>query len=639
MRKSTILILFLFATLASCPINPLQADNTPEKPNKAWSERRFSMFIHWGLYSQLGGVWNNKPVEQGYSEQIQSFAGIFSDYYAATARTFKGEKWNADSIAALAKAAHMQSIVMTAKHHDGFSMYPTRYSKYNITDATPFGRDPLMELSKACEKAGLKFGIYFSLIDWNFPQAYPISSHNADPVTPEHHAHNLNQVRELLTNYGPISEVWFDMGALTREQSKELYDLVTGLQPGCMVSGRLGNDFGDFAVMADNACPDYPIGIPWQTAGSVFKETWGYRSWQKRDDLPGKIAEKIRTLKNVVRHGGNYLLNIGPRGDGSVVEFERDLLLAMGNWLQDSSKVLYAENNLNRETPGTKKAPVRTFLDYSNAAPVFGYSGFDYYSSFRSIIGYTWHFTSRKTVPYLQYHAGDAGKTLLFTLNGRTYPVKLEGGEPLAQTPAPTKISRTFILEKGRSSFGEQFIAPDALAALSGGIYTKTDLKEAEDAGWKLIPAVHASAGTFGYEGPVQWKQNIWLAHVLEAEDATSLLVRFGGKENTGAADALEIWLNGKQLFKRGYTNIRPEPEYLNLSLNKGQNLLVVKLHNRFNDRIDYQFTTTVPQQQFKLQLPFRLPSGNRPDTLSVRLQGQKGGADMGLRDIRITFQ
>lgn len=639
MKKSTTLILLLFTLLVSGHINRLQADHSTKKPNKEWSERRFSMFIHWGLYSQLGGVWNNQPVKWGYSEQIQSFAGIFSDYYAATAETFKGEKWNADSIAALAKAAHMQSIVMTAKHHDGFSMYATRYSKYNIADATPFGKDPLMELSKACEKAGLKFGIYFSLIDWHYPQAYPISSHNADPVTPEHHAHNMNQVRELLTNYGPISEIWFDMGALTREQSKELYNLVTKLQPGCMVSGRLGNDFGDFAVMADNACPDYPIGIPWQTAGSVFKETWGYRSWQKRDDLPGKITEKINTLKNVVRHGGNYLLNIGPRGDGSVVEFERDLLLAMGNWLQDSSKIVYAENDLNRKGPDTEKAPVRTVLDYSNASPVFGYSGFDYYSSFRSITGYNWYFISRKTIPYLHYHAGDAGKTLLFTLNGRTYPVKLEGGEPLAKTPAKTNISRTFILEKGRNSFGEQFINPDVLAALPGGIYTKTDLKEAADAGWRLIPGVQSGTGTFSLTHPVQWKQSIWLAHIIDADDATELLARFGGKENTGAADAIEIWLNGKQLLKRGYTNIYPEPEYVNLSLNKGENLLIVKLHNRFNDRIHYQFTTTVPQQQFRLQLPFRLPSRTRPNPLSVTLRGQKGGADMGLRDIRILFE
>ncbi|MEG2849534.1 MAG: alpha-L-fucosidase, partial [Bacteroidales bacterium] len=338
------------------------------------------MFIHWGLYSQLGGVWDGKPVEWGYSEQIQSFAGIFSDYYAATAEKFTAEKWNADSIVALAKAAQMKSIVITAKHHDGFSMYATKCSDYNVVEATPFGRDPLMELSKACAKAGLRFGVYFSLIDWHFPQAYPISSSNADPITLEHHKHNINQVRELLTNYGPISEIWFDMGSLTREQSRELYTLVTTLQPQCMVSGRLGNDFGDFAVMADNACPNYPIEIPWQTAGSVFKETWSYRSWQKRDNLQDKIAEKIATLKNVIGHGGNYLLNIGPRGDGSVVEFERDLLLAMGKWLTDSSNVIYRVPKVNSNI-----LPTIGELNYSNATPFYGYSCFDYYSSFRSI--------------------------------------------------------------------------------------------------------------------------------------------------------------------------------------------------------------------------------------------------------------
>ena len=143
----------------------------------------------------------------------------------------------------------------------------------------------------------------------------------------------MHQVEEIMTNYGPISEIWFDMGSLSGQQSKELYDLVSRLQPQCMVSGRLGNDRGDFAVMADNAYPDYKIGVPWQTPASFFDETWSYRSWQERGSLDKKIDEKLRSLVKVVSRGGNFLLNIGPRGDGSVVEFERDALLAMGNWM------------------------------------------------------------------------------------------------------------------------------------------------------------------------------------------------------------------------------------------------------------------------------------------------------------------
>src|SRR6478609_9649806 len=180
---------------------------------KEWKDQKFSMFIHFGLYSHLGGVWDGKPVTKGLSEQIQAHAGIYSDTYAAVAKEFNPVNWNADSIALLAKAAGMRSIVITSKHHDGFCMFRTATTRFNIVDATPFKRDVIGELSEACRKHGLKFGLYFSLIDWHNPQASPISSHNSDFITPEHHQYNKNQVAELLSNYGTISELWFDMGS------------------------------------------------------------------------------------------------------------------------------------------------------------------------------------------------------------------------------------------------------------------------------------------------------------------------------------------------------------------------------------------------------------------------------------------
>lgn len=311
------------------------------KPDSVWMNQKYSMFIHWGLYAQLGGVWQGKPVENGYSEQIQSHGGIFSDWYAEVAREFNPVKWNADSIVQLAKMAGMKSIVFTSKHHDGFCMYHSAYTSYNIVDATPFGRDVMKELAEACRRQGIRFGVYFSLIDWHFPQAYPISSHNADPLTPEHYRYNLQQVEEIMTAYGDISEIWFDMGSLTPEQSRGLYDLVNRLQPHCMISGRLGNDCSDFSVMADNEYPDYKIGVPWQTAASFFNETWGYRSWQERGKAEDKYEEKIRSLIKVVSRGGNYLLNIGPQGDGAVVPFEKEVLLKMGRWLKVYGEAIY----------------------------------------------------------------------------------------------------------------------------------------------------------------------------------------------------------------------------------------------------------------------------------------------------------
>ena len=187
------------------------------------------------------------------------------------------------------------------------------------------------------------------MIDWNYPHAYPISSHNCDFITPQHHEFTKAQVTELLTNYGPISELWFDMGSNRPEQSKELYELVHKLQPDCMVSGRLGNGWYDFAVMADNTYPEGALQAPWQSAASMFDETWSYRSWQERGDKHEKAMEKLRSLINVVSHGGNFLLNIGPRGDGSVVEFESEVLKEMGAWLKENGEAIY----------GTEASPFR----------------------------------------------------------------------------------------------------------------------------------------------------------------------------------------------------------------------------------------------------------------------------------------
>lgn len=362
---SAMLVLFVsaFCPERACASGTMP-DYGPGRPEDAyqagkdygWKGNKYSMFIHFGLYSELGGVWDGKPVTKGYSEQIQSFAGIFSDWYGEVAYSFDPVSFNADSLAALAVKAGMRSIVFTSKHHDGFCMYRTATTGYNSFDMAACHRDFVKEMSDACRKAGLGFGIYFSLIDWNYPQAAPISSHNADFITPEHHALNKAQVRELLTSYGPVSEFWFDMGSLTPEQSHELYDLVHTLQPDCMVSGRLGNDCYDFAVMADNRYPDRAIQSNWQTAASMFNETWGYRSWQERGDVYVKSEEKLRSLLNVVSHGGNYLLNIGPDGDGNVVPFERDVLCHIGKWLDVNGEAVYGTESAGFALPESEGA-------------------------------------------------------------------------------------------------------------------------------------------------------------------------------------------------------------------------------------------------------------------------------------------
>jgi alpha-L-fucosidase len=334
LKRSLSVLCFLLATASV----KAQIDSTELQH---WKDLKYSMFIHFGAYSQLGGVWDGQNISRGLSEQIQAHAGIYSDTYADVARQFNPTKWNPDSIALLAKAAGMGSIVITSKHHDGFSMFNSAWTDFDIMDGSPYKQDVVKGMAEACKRQGLKLGLYFSLIDWHYPQASPISSHNSDIITPEHHEFNKKQITELLSNYGPVSELWFDMGSMSVTQSQEMRALVHRLQPHCMIGSRIGNNMGDFMVMGDNQEPDYIIGVPWQSPASFFDETWGYRSWQHRTDAHEKMLEKLTSLIKVASRGGNFLLNIGPRDDGTVVEYEKDILLKIGAWLNKNHEAIY----------------------------------------------------------------------------------------------------------------------------------------------------------------------------------------------------------------------------------------------------------------------------------------------------------
>lgn len=318
---------------------------------KKWRDQKFSMFIHFGLYSIPAGVWKKEKVTKGYSEQIMAHGKIPKGEYVKLTKQFNPTSWDPDSVASLAKKAGMGSIVITSKHHDGFAMFHTKQSDFNVVDATPYKKDIIAGLAQACARQGLRFGVYFSLIDWNFPEALPISDHNSDSIPPAHHQLNLKQIEELMTGYGPISEIWFDMGKPTPEQSRELAELVRRLQPECLISGRLWHDEGDFAVMGDNASPDFRMGTLWQTPASIFDETWGYRSWQVRNSVEEKSAEKIKQLIHTVGNGGNYLLNVGPTGKGEIIGFEKEVLKSMGAWLEVNGEAVYGAEPAYLENP------------------------------------------------------------------------------------------------------------------------------------------------------------------------------------------------------------------------------------------------------------------------------------------------
>ena len=307
-----------------------------------WQRLGYGMFVHWGLYSELGGVWRGEPVTTGYSEQIQGWANISPDDSAKVAGRFAAPKFDADAICGLARDAGARYIVVTSKHHDGFAMFDTATTDYNIVKRTPFAKDPLKLLSEACGRIGVGFGVYFSLVDWHAGHV-PETEHNSNPIPASMEPLIERQLRELMTHYGPIAEVWFDMAAPTPQQSRKFAAIVRELQPQAAINGRIWNNAGDFVTLGDNEAPPPSMQPPFEVPASIYHATWGYRSWQARDDLTGKVRELTRGLVQARAAGGNYLLNIGPMGDGGVVPFEAEVLHGIGAWLQRHPQTLQAK--------------------------------------------------------------------------------------------------------------------------------------------------------------------------------------------------------------------------------------------------------------------------------------------------------
>jgi len=388
------------------------------KKVRDWQELKFGMFIHFGLYSLAGGVWKGKKITRGYSEQILSHGYLSQGDYEKLTEEFSLEGFDAKSIVELAKEAGMNYLVVSSKHHDGFCLYDTTTTDYKSTNAA-CKKDIIRELSDACRSQGLAFGIYYSWIDWHFPQALPISTHNSDPIPREHQAYNVAQLTELLSNYGPICELWMDMGAPSKEQSEEVHALVQKLQNQCMVNGRIWNDCGDFLTMGDNELPTVDLDVPWQTPASIYHETWGYREWQERGDKQEKIEQLSHTARQVVAEGGNYLLNIGLMGDGSVQPFEQEVLQGIGKSLE--------QQPLSREKKETERAkeealPLPTILNKGSqvlpaGSPSYRYTGSEYYSYRPIPTSLTW------TVEVPQENAKE----------DRTYEIRWYTEKPLAE--------------------------------------------------------------------------------------------------------------------------------------------------------------------------------------------------------------
>ena len=309
-----------------------------------WREARFGMFIHWGLYSQCEGYWNDKPVE-GIGEWIFKIGKIPVHDYHRLARSFKAENLDVESWVKLAKDAGMKYVVITTKHHDGFALFKSEADDFNVVDATPYGKDVIAQFVEACRKYDLKIGFYYSQFqDWSVPGAggndwepgYEWTEPGFEKYMNEK---ALPQVREVLSNYGKIDMIWYDTpGKMTKVQSEKFLNLAKELQPDILVSGRVGNDAGDYVQMEDNNLPKRRQDFDWEVPVTM-NHTWAY----KRDDNHWKSTKYILwQLTHSVAMNGNYLLNIGPKADGTVPAPSINRLEEISHWMKDNKAAVEA---------------------------------------------------------------------------------------------------------------------------------------------------------------------------------------------------------------------------------------------------------------------------------------------------------
>lgn len=365
-KLSGLLLLWIFAT--TC-VSAQQAISKEERM-KWWSEARFGMFIHFGVYAQMAGQYKGYEQARGGAEWIMNRMKVPVAEYKDVAKQFNPVKYDADAWVKTAKDAGMKYLVITAKHHDGFALFNSKASNWDITDATPYGKDLLKPLAEACKKYGIKLGFYYSQAQdwgnsggavarkvmregWPNPDSTSVDAYTAahkgkwDPVqetkTFDQYINDVAvpQLKELMTNYGEIAVLWWDTPTnMTDEAALKLQEVLK-LQPKIITNDRLKrpNFLGDTKT-PEQKIPDLSEldGQFWETC-MTMNGTWGYR---KSDQKWKSSATLIQNLVDIASKGGNYLLNVGPKPDGSFPQESIDRLKDVGAWMKVNHEAIYA---------------------------------------------------------------------------------------------------------------------------------------------------------------------------------------------------------------------------------------------------------------------------------------------------------
>ena len=347
--KSKLLLLFLFFIQITAQsqskeqgmdemwgVSKTTYSNTKTEAKNWFKASRYAMFIHWGLYSELANQWKGETY-YGISEWIMKMKKISVKDYEGIATNFNPTKFNAKKWVTLAKDAGMKYIVITAKHHDGFAMYNSSHP-FNITATGKWKKDPIQELAKECKKQGLKLGFYYSQFqDWHEINRWD-KEHKNLSFEKYFTQKAVPQVKELLTKYGDIGLIWFDTpGAMTKEQSMTLVNLVNKHQPNCLINSRIGNGVGDYSTFGDHQIPSKNKEGLWEAINTT-NDSWGMSWYDTNWKGPQQIAQDF---VSVVARGGNYMLNVGPNGKGEIPQIASQFLEQSGKWIKKYEKQLY----------------------------------------------------------------------------------------------------------------------------------------------------------------------------------------------------------------------------------------------------------------------------------------------------------
>ncbi|HVW59105.1 MAG TPA: alpha-L-fucosidase [Puia sp.] len=328
-----------------------------------WREARFGMFIHWGIYSRAGGEWKGHKVD-GYAEHLMRKEKISRKEYLELAHGFNPVKFNAEQWVLDAKKAGMKYMVITSKHHDGFAMYDSKVSDFNVVKQTAWKKDPMAALSAACKKYGIKFGFYYShAFDWEHPLApgndWEYNNPGGDKglfggvrwydLHPDLLARArkyvdekaIPQIKELIRKYHP-DIFWFDTpGKLPFSENLRILQAIREVDQHVVVNGRLAGrkdaNFGDYKNTSDRPAEFYPVTGDWEAIPTT-NESYGYHKYDSSHKPP---AHFIRLLAKAASRGGNLLMNIGPRGDGTFDDRDLNILHGLGRWMDINGESIY----------------------------------------------------------------------------------------------------------------------------------------------------------------------------------------------------------------------------------------------------------------------------------------------------------